>query len=122
MNSSLPGSLGVDFNDSTAPANFEIVSSLGIANVYIKPTMGELMRPVIVNEETFLTEQAKIKGMNEHCARIPLPTQNNVSQKVFEHFNVGQCLSTQSNTHRYNCAINVSLQFRYYFAGTPVKR
>lgn len=29
INSSLPGTLGIDFNDSTAPANFEIVSSLG---------------------------------------------------------------------------------------------
>lgn len=30
VNTNLPGTLGIDFNDSTAPANFEIVSSLGI--------------------------------------------------------------------------------------------
>lgn len=30
VNVSLPGSMGIDFNDSTAPANFEIVSSFGI--------------------------------------------------------------------------------------------
>lgn len=66
----------------------------------IKPTMGELMRPVTLDEEIFITEQAKMKGMNEHCMRIPIGTTNNISQKIYEHVNVGQCPSTKSNFHR----------------------
>ncbi|KAG5899451.1 hypothetical protein JTB14_015304 [Gonioctena quinquepunctata] len=45
-NCSLPATLGIDFNDTTQPANFEIVSSLGNFNVCIKPIVGELLRPI----------------------------------------------------------------------------
>lgn len=78
----------------------------GVTNVFIKPTMGELMRPIVMDEETFLSEQAKIKGMNEHSARISISTENNISQRVYEHFNLGECPSTDTNTLRYlNCIV-----------------
>ncbi|KAJ8926924.1 hypothetical protein NQ314_020776 [Rhamnusium bicolor] len=53
-NCSLPATLGIDFNDTTQPANFEIVSSLGNFNVCIKPKVGELLRPVKMPTSLFI--------------------------------------------------------------------
>ncbi|KAJ8941876.1 hypothetical protein NQ318_001729 [Aromia moschata] len=63
-NCSLPATLGIDFNDTTQPANFEIVSSLGNFNVCIKPKVGELLRPVKIFNDLFLEKQASLRGMN----------------------------------------------------------
>lgn len=58
------------------------------------------MRPIILDEEKFISEQSKIKGMNEHCARIQC-SKNDLSQIIYEYFNVGECATTNSNIYRY---------------------
>ncbi|KAF2880489.1 hypothetical protein ILUMI_25696 [Ignelater luminosus] len=100
-NCSLAGTLGIDFNDSTNPANLEILSSKGSSNVHIKPNIGELMRPVTMSEEIFVTEQSRLKGMNEHTANISLASTNDLSEKVFRAANVAVCPSTKQNTLRF---------------------
>lgn len=108
-NCSLPGTLGIDFNDSTQVANFEIVSSLGnkslkngttlfnflvyagVSSVTIKPTIGELLRPVTMSEETFVAEQGRLRGMNEHTDTVTTSTLNNTSEKIFGAANLGAC-------------------------------
>ncbi|CAH0562703.1 unnamed protein product [Brassicogethes aeneus] len=69
-NCTLPATLGVDFNDTTQPANFEITSSLGNFNVCIKPTIGELLRPLKVPKDLFIEKQGKLKGMNEYSSTL----------------------------------------------------
>lgn len=58
------------------------------------------MRPILIEEDKFIEEQSKIKGMNEHCARIQC-TKNDLSELIYKYFNVGECPCTYSNMHRY---------------------
>lgn len=113
-NCSLPGTLGIDFNDSTQVANFEIASSLGntdlrsgvtlltsaffagVSSVTIKPTIGELLRPVTMSEETFLAEQGRLRGMNEHSDTVTWSSSNNTSEKIFGAANLGACQSSST--------------------------
>lgn len=94
-NGCLPASLGIDFNDTTQPANFEIVCSLGNFNVCIKPTIGELVRPVKMDIKTFQEKQKKLGGMNEHIGKVKCVS--NVIEKVTECCNLGVCDNTTDN-------------------------
>lgn len=118
---SLPGTLGIDFNDSSQPltltinssvgmfnsAQFNILSSkylfffLGNSNIIIKPTMGELLRAVTMSEGTFNTEQVKSKGMNEHNVTIPLNENLKLVQTVFETANVSLIQSAEPDIFKY---------------------
>ncbi|XP_017772392.1 PREDICTED: AP-3 complex subunit beta-2 [Nicrophorus vespilloides] len=91
-NSSLPGTLGIDFNDSLHPANLQIISSLGSSNICLKPDVGELLRPVTMSEEYFLKEQIKLKGMNEHVGIVSCK-ETNLKQKIYQAANLGLCPS-----------------------------
>lgn len=87
--SSMFGTLGIDFNDSTQPANFSIKSSAGTSSVSIRPPMGELIQAVTTNDNTFFKiERAKLRGMNEHTASISLPSDlldfDSLKQKIYE--------------------------------------
>ncbi|XP_060537052.1 AP-3 complex subunit beta-2 [Cylas formicarius] len=99
-NSSLPATLGIDFNDSTQPANFEIVSSLGNFNVCIKPTVGELLRPIKMSTGLFLEKQSKLCGMNEHSAN--LPECQNIAERIYQLTNLGPCDNSETNYFRFS--------------------
>ncbi|XP_044765824.1 AP-3 complex subunit beta-1 isoform X2 [Coccinella septempunctata] len=99
-NCNLPATLGIDFNDSAQPANFEIVSSLGNFNVTVRPFIGELLRPVTMSQEIFLQEQSKIKGMNEHNGVIENCVQD-VSNTMSEICNMGVCKSAEPDKFRF---------------------
>ncbi|XP_071449577.1 AP-3 complex subunit beta-1 [Hetaerina americana] len=109
--SSLPGTLGIDFNDSTQPVAFEILSTssstgdLCTSKVTLKPPIGELIRAVTMNEQLFLTELQKLKGMNEHSANnLSSPAafdSKYFSQKVFEAANVAAIPSLDSKILRF---------------------
>ncbi|EFA11431.2 AP-3 complex subunit beta-2 [Tribolium castaneum] len=88
-NGCLPASLGIDFNDTTQPANFEIVCSLGNFSVCIKPTIGELVRPVRMDTPTFQEKQSKLGGMNEHIGKVKCVS--NIVERVTECSNLGVC-------------------------------
>ncbi|CAG9759558.1 unnamed protein product [Ceutorhynchus assimilis] len=88
-NCSLPVTLGIDFNDTSQTANFEIVSSLGNFSVSIKPNVGELLRPVKMPTSMFVEKQSKLCGMNEHTAIVP--EGHNFVERVGEFTNLGPC-------------------------------
>lgn len=88
----LPGSIGIDFNDTLQPAAFEIISSIGVTNVLIKPHIGELLRPVKMSDSIFEQEQAKLRGMNEHTATITDAVISDMTiQSIYEVANVALC-------------------------------
>ena len=49
--------LGVDFGDSTQNISFDIVASGRLVKVELRPTVGELVRPVVCTEGHFMNEQ-----------------------------------------------------------------
>lgn len=89
---SLMGILGIDFNDSSQAANFEIRSSGGVSKVSIKPTVGELIRSVNLSELTFKEERNKLRGMSESNCKVSLRNElcdkRALQSKLFEIANV----------------------------------
>ncbi|KAL1395446.1 hypothetical protein pipiens_011243 [Culex pipiens pipiens] len=96
------GILGLDFNDSTQPANFEIKSIRGTSTVTLKSPVGELIRSVIMSEAFFIAERAKLRGMTEHSCNVTLaadfsPQNRSLHQRIFEVANVANIPSTDEN-------------------------
>lgn len=94
-NATLSSTLGINFNDSTQPANFNIDFTINDEKyscpASIKPPIGEIIRSVMLSESMFNAEKAKLKGMNEHIAKIPYSGNKNIlSQKVFETANIAR--------------------------------
>lgn len=93
-NTSSSSTLGINFNDSTQPVNFSIEFNKDedkiSASATVRAHIGELMRSVMLPESLFITEQTKLKGMNEHVVKIAFLGSNRkiISQKVFESANV----------------------------------
>jgi len=62
--------LGVDFQDTTQGAKLEILWETEVGpkkqTITINSPIGELVRPVTMSESRFITEQGKLRGMNEH--------------------------------------------------------
>lgn len=103
-NAILSSTLGVNFNDSTQPANFNIDFVINDEKyscaVSIKPPIGEIIRSVTLPENMFNAERAKLKGMNEHFAKISYSgNKNTLLQKVFEIANVAR-LSNEDEVMR----------------------
>lgn len=73
---------------------------LGTNNVTITPMVGELLRPVTMSEETFLSLQSKLKGMNEHTTTFKCRSINNIPNYIFKTANVASCHSSSSNIYR----------------------
>nr|XP_022915236.1 AP-3 complex subunit beta-2 isoform X1 [Onthophagus taurus] len=99
---SVPVYLGIDFNDSLSPVSLDIISSLGTNTISLKPTIGELLRPVAISLQTFETHQGKLKGMNEHSVTCNINNAIDVCQKVFMEANVDIVQGNQdSNVYRF---------------------
>lgn len=95
VNATLSSTLGVNFNDSTQSANFNVDFAINDEKhscpVSIKPPIGEIIRSVALPESMFDAERAKLKGMNEHLAKIQYSgNQNLLPQKIFETANVAR--------------------------------
>ncbi|CAK9801169.1 AP-3 complex subunit beta-1 [Anthophora plagiata] len=93
INSNLSSTLGINFNDSTQPANFNIDFTIGEETyscpVTIKAPIGEIIRAVLLPEDMFVTEKNKLKGMNEHVISVQYSGNKKViSQNVFETANL----------------------------------
>lgn len=97
------GTIGIDFNDSTQPANFSITTSEGTCNVSIRPPIGELIRSISTQDvEFFKISRAKLRGMNEHSAKINLqPTLASdvraLQQRIYEIANFASFISDDVN-------------------------
>jgi hypothetical protein len=51
--------MGIDFNDTTQPANFEICTGDKKLNVTVKAPVGELLLPISMSENEFNQQQSK---------------------------------------------------------------
>jgi len=62
--------LGIDFKESTQGAKLEFLWETELdakkQMVTISAPVGELIRPVTMSEARFISEQGKLRGMNEH--------------------------------------------------------
>jgi len=97
--------LGVDFGDSTQNISFDIVASGRLVKVELRPTVGELVRPVVCTEGHFMNEQGKLRGMNEHSttlsSRINSSDIKTISSKLFRAANVASIISTDPQILRF---------------------
>lgn len=86
--------LGIDFNDSSQAANFEIKSSAGTSKVTFKPNIGELIRSVTMSEKMFIEERNKLRGMTESSCKVnvkaELHDQRQLEKKIFQIANVAR--------------------------------
>ncbi|KAI1905237.1 hypothetical protein AGOR_G00014050 [Albula goreensis] len=102
---SITVSMGIDFNDSTQAANFQLCTKNDQFSVSIQPMVGELFLPVTMTEQDFLKEQGKLTGMNESSATITVAPENASSQpigrKVVFVANMGVVPSGQDNILRF---------------------
>ncbi|XP_076835456.1 AP-3 complex subunit beta-1 isoform X2 [Brachyhypopomus gauderio] len=98
-------SVGVDFNDSTQAASFQLCTKAEGFSVSILPPVGELLLPVTMSEQDFSKEQGKLLGMNESSATISMAPDSISSQpihkKVVNVANMGVVPSGQDNVHRF---------------------
>lgn len=94
--------MGIDFNDSTHAIDFEISSSNGVSRVTLKPVIGELIRSVHISESLFKEERLKLRGMNEHQAKLKLRQDSidatTMKQKIFECMNVAALNTNADNS------------------------
>uniref|UniRef100_A0A673XND3 AP-3 complex subunit beta n=1 Tax=Salmo trutta TaxID=8032 RepID=A0A673XND3_SALTR len=100
-------SLGVDFNDSTQAANFQLCTKEDQFSVSIQPAVGELFLPVTMTEQDFHKEQGKLsyavnspqKYPNHYLAQSDrtLADQSRVATVA----NLGVVPSGQDNIHRF---------------------
>ncbi|XP_033634375.1 AP-3 complex subunit beta-2-like isoform X1 [Asterias rubens] len=74
--------LGIDYGDTTQPANFEICTETRKFSVSIKAPVGELLQPISMNESDFLLQQSKLTGMNENSDNITIPEADNTEKKI----------------------------------------
>lgn len=97
----LMGILGIDFNDSSQAANFEIRSSGGVSKVSIKPTVGELIRSVTMSELMFKEERNKLRGMSESNSKVSLRAElcdkRQLQSKVYQIANVATIMHGDSS-------------------------
>ncbi|KAK4311786.1 hypothetical protein Pmani_016742 [Petrolisthes manimaculis] len=95
----LYGTLGVDFNDTTQPAMFDLMTAGRTFSISITAPVGELLMPLAMNEADFNLHQSKLRGMNEISGPISLSSNNletkNLVDRVYETANL---LQVQSST------------------------
>jgi len=96
------GTLGIDFNDSTQPVSFDVVTKTNTCHATIKATVGEFIRAVLMSENVYREERSKLRGMNEHSQTIPLNTTLSepraLQQRICEYANVASIPSSLPNT------------------------
>uniref|UniRef100_A0A8C9TG70 Adaptor related protein complex 3 subunit beta 1 n=1 Tax=Scleropages formosus TaxID=113540 RepID=A0A8C9TG70_SCLFO len=101
---SITVSMGIDFNDSTQAANFQLCTKTDQFSVSIQPAVGELLMPVTMTEQDFLKEQGQLTGMNESSVTITIAPDSMSSQpvgrKVVSVANMGVVPSSQNSIHR----------------------
>lgn len=104
-NSNSLTTVGINFNDSTQPATFNIDfmknDEILSCPINLKAPIGEILRSVLLPESVFITEKEKLKGMNEHMTKVSFTgNRKTLSQKIFEAANLA-VVSSEDNIIRY---------------------
>uniref|UniRef100_A0A8C1T3L6 AP-3 complex subunit beta n=1 Tax=Cyprinus carpio TaxID=7962 RepID=A0A8C1T3L6_CYPCA len=108
-------SMGVDFNDSTQAANFQLCTKEDEFSVSIQPAVGELLLPITMSEADFTKEQSKLVGMNESSATITMTRHKNSqgSQKANQPIHFCVCISRfAGKTVSSGCLVLVSVALK----------
>lgn len=74
--------LGIDFNDTTQPANFNLCTLNNKFPVSIKAPVGELLQGCPMSEADFLAKQGKLRGLNENSGKLDIPADAASEEKV----------------------------------------
>eukprot|EP00794_Sanderia_malayensis_P009814 gene9814-10821_t len=72
-NQSISVTIGIDFQDTTQPANFDLCTQMRKFSVSVKPPVGELLQKNPISQSEFITEQKLLTGMTESSVAITLP-------------------------------------------------
>ncbi|GFO30668.1 Ap-3 complex subunit beta [Plakobranchus ocellatus] len=80
--------MGINFNDTTQAAGFQLSCEQGSFPVSISAPVGELMQPHTMGESEFKSQQGKLGGMNENKETVAI-AENNSSPE-------GLCLCVRS--------------------------
>ncbi|XP_023678826.1 AP-3 complex subunit beta-1 isoform X2 [Paramormyrops kingsleyae] len=103
--SSITVSMGIDFNDSTQAASFQLCTKEDQFSVSVQPAVGELFMPVTMTEQDFHKEQGKLTGMNESSTTVTVASESTsaqiITRKVVCVANMGVVPSSQTNVHRF---------------------
>ncbi|XP_077442401.1 AP-3 complex subunit beta-1 [Vanacampus margaritifer] len=98
-------SMGIDFNDSTQAANFQLCTKEENFSVFVQPAVGELLAPCSLSEADFCKEQSQLRGMNETSATVAAAISDisgpAVAKRVLSVANVGAVASSQGRLHRF---------------------
>lgn len=100
-NTTLCCTLGINFNDSTQPASFNIEFTVKedalSRNVCIKAPVGEIIRSVLLPDTAFESKKEKLKGMNEHTTKINYKENKNIlTRKILEAANLAVVSSSDN--------------------------
>eukprot|EP00731_Ephydatia_muelleri_P016792 Em0009g1216a len=89
---SISVSLGINFNDTLQPASFNICVAQGMKYpVQIEPLVGEVLKPVSMSEEDFITMQEKLTGMHEGTDKalvLASVTNESIKKTILEKVNM----------------------------------
>ncbi|XP_029651134.1 AP-3 complex subunit beta-2 isoform X1 [Octopus sinensis] len=99
--------IGINFNDTTQPAVFDIIVDDMQNSVKISAPVGELLQPYTMNEKEFKAQKSKLTGMTENTGQVELAhnhgTAESICMCIHQTANVLQVPSSDSQI--------------YYFAG-----
>jgi len=98
---SLSATLGIDYRDTTQPAQFDIVIGNRPFPLSLQAPTGEMVRPVSMSEVVFVREQGKLRGMNETKGRVEVPSQASdtptITSRVYRAVNLLQVPSSSGS-------------------------
>ncbi|XP_045112281.1 AP-3 complex subunit beta-2-like [Portunus trituberculatus] len=101
----LCGTLGIDFNDTTQPAAFDLVAGGRTFNLSITAPVGELLMPLAMTEADFNLNQSKLKGMNELSGLVSAstsqPATSVIVDKIYEIANLLQVQTSSSTSLKF---------------------
>lgn len=93
--------MGINFNDTTQPASFQLITEQKTFSLTISAPVGELLQPHTMGEAEFKTQQAKLGGMNENKESCDIPetkrTPHGICSSVMSVANLLQVPSSDPN-------------------------
>lgn len=112
--------LGIDFNDTTQPANFNLCTLNNKFPVSIKAPVGELLQGCPMSEADFLAKQGKLRGLNENSGKLDIPADAASEEKVCSKLKEAAAVSYIGSEHLPDGDSNYRFAGRTISGGTYV--
>ncbi|XP_029197228.2 AP-3 complex subunit beta-2-like [Acropora millepora] len=112
--------LGIDFNDTTQPANFNLCTLNNKFPVSIKAPVGELLQGCPMSEADFLAKQGKLRGLNENSGKLDIPADAASEEKVCSKLKEAAAVSYIGSEHLPDGDSNYRFASRTISGGTYV--